>query len=64
MICTKFSSFFLVHRIIVGNIHGKSTPSRRFFMPQTTFMMIIRLEKVDSEAFTGVGQVLALRQYI
>jgi hypothetical protein len=33
-------------------------------MPQTTFMMIIRLEKVDSEAFTGVGQVLALRQYI
>jgi hypothetical protein len=31
-------------------------------MPQTTFMMITRLEKVDLEAYTGVKQVLELRQ--
>ena len=32
-------------------------------MPQTTFIVMIRLEKEDSEAFTGVGQVLAPRQF-
>jgi hypothetical protein len=31
-------------------------------MPQTTFMMITRLEKVVLEAYTGVKQVLELRQ--
>ncbi|KAF9668287.1 hypothetical protein SADUNF_Sadunf15G0113200 [Salix dunnii] len=60
-LCAKFSSLFVLHMVIAGNIHGKSTLSRKFLMPPTTFMMIIRLEKADSEAFTGVGQIAVKR---